>query len=66
MRPEHNLRRHVARRPTLYDRALGRWERLGPRWHLRLALALLVAVALATAALDDPALYKPEPTEQVP
>lgn len=66
MRPEHNLRRHVARRPTLYDRALGRWERLGPRWHLRLALALLVAVALATAALDDPALYEPEPMEQLP
>jgi hypothetical protein len=64
VRPEHNLRRHVVRRPTLYDRALGSWERLGPRWHLRLALALLVALALTTAALDDPEFY--EPTEQVP
>jgi hypothetical protein len=64
VRSEHNLRRHIARRPTLYDRALGRWERLGPRWHLRLALALLVALALTTAALDDPEFY--EPTEQVP
>jgi hypothetical protein len=64
VRSEHNLRRHIARRPTLYDRALGRWERLGPRWHLRLALALLAALALTTAALDDPEFY--EPTEQVP
>jgi hypothetical protein len=66
VRPEHNLRRHHRYEPTVLDRMARRWDHAGPRWHLRIALAVLLGTLLATAALDDPAFYDPEPTEQMP
>lgn len=60
------IRSHSYYRPTMFDRAARRWEQAGPRVHLRIALAVLLALVLATAALDDPALYDPAPAEQAP
>jgi hypothetical protein len=50
----------------MLDRLARRWEHAGPRWHLRIALAILLATFLATAALDDPKFYEPAPIEQLP
>ena len=52
--------------PTVLDRLARRWDYAGPRWHLRIALAILLATFLAVAVLDDPAFYDSEPTEQLP
>jgi Flp pilus assembly protein TadB len=66
VRPQHNLRSHHYYAPTMLDRLARRWEHAGPRWHLRIALAILLATFLATAVLDDPAFYDPAPIEQLP
>jgi hypothetical protein len=50
----------------MLDRLARKWEHAGPRWHLRIALAVLLGTLLATAALDEPTFYDPEPTEQTP
>jgi hypothetical protein len=60
------VRSHHYYAPTVFDRLARKWEHAGPRWHLRVALAVLLATLLATAALDDPTFYEPTPTEQLP